>query len=121
MSFIAALIAAAVLGTVAASLVALPRRPLVPVVVTLTGMGSLGALSLSCASQSCQSDPAGCGMQRGFEGLVLWAAAAPLAVGVLTAIAWRIVAGQEANLKARIVALVTMALLICVLGFSITF
>lgn len=121
MSFIAALIAAAILGTVAAFLIALPRRPRVPVVVSLIGIGSLGVLSFSWASQSCQSDPAGCGMQRGFEGMILLAAAAPLAVGVLTAIAWRIVAGQEATLKVRMMVLVAMMGLICLLGFSTTF
>ncbi|MEC7764368.1 MAG: hypothetical protein VX874_20870 [Pseudomonadota bacterium] len=121
MGIVQALIAAAGLGLAAAALIALPRRPLVPVVVTLVGMASLVVLAISWGSQPCQTDPAGCGMQRGFEGMILWAVGALLAVGVLAAIGWRVVAGRDAKLKARILALITGVLLGCLVGIGSTF
>ncbi|WP_010140701.1 hypothetical protein [Oceanicola sp. S124] len=119
MGFTEALIAAAGLGSVAMSVIALPRRPVGPVLVALIGAGVLAALSYDWGSQPCQSDAAGCGMQRGFEALVVGAAAAPLAIGVLAAIAWRILAGREATLKTRLLVLGGMILLMSVFVVSI--
>lgn len=121
MSGLEALITAAGLGILATPFVALPRRPLVPTLVALVGLGILGALAVQWGSQPCQSDPAGCAMQRGYEGLMVWAAAVPLAVGIVSAITWQAVAGQDASLKIRLCTLITILLLMCVLGIFSTF
>jgi Flp pilus assembly protein CpaB len=89
---------------------------MIPALVALVGMGFLGALAVQWGSQPCQSDPAGCAIQRGYEGMVIWVAAAPLAVGIVSAITWRVVAWQDASLKVRLGALITIVLLICFLG-----
>ena len=86
------------------SLVALPRSAMISATVVGLGIIGIAALGYSFMSTPCTSDPAGCGMSRGYEGLILMGLGTPLLGGSLAAIGWRALAGRDAGLGHRLLA-----------------
>ena len=101
MSEIEALATTAGLGVLGASLIALPKSPPLPVMVAITGVVVLLTMVYDTQSQACIGT--GCGRAVALWAIYILIAAASLACGVVSAVAWRALFGLEAKLWVRII------------------
>lgn len=104
MGVIEGLILSALAGLAGAGVAALSRSPWVPALIVGLGLAGLVILGISLALQPCTGDAAGCGMTRGFQGIMLFVAGTPLVAGGMAAAGWRLVAGRDAGMQPRIIA-----------------
>jgi len=116
MDLITGMIFAAIVGLAGAAIIALSRSVAVPVATMGLGLAALVAIGVLRAAQPCTGDAAGCGMSRGFEALMLLTVGAGLIAGGIAAIGWRLAAGRDARMRARIIALVLSLLLLALIG-----
>ena len=109
MDLIVGMLGAGGLGLAAGLAVALVRRAWIALALFAAGAALLAALFHGWSTTPCTSDAAGCGMSRGFEALILFSAAAPLGCGALAALGWRLFAGAQAGIGARLLAFLIAA------------
>lgn len=116
MELIVAMLGAGAIGLAAGLTVALSSRARIALAVLTAGVALLAALSFNWGSTPCTSDAAGCGMSRGFEALMLFSAAVPLASGALAALLWRMVPGPGARIGARLIAFLIAAVVVALVA-----
>lgn len=116
MSFAEVLIPFALILLPGFAVIALARPIWVPVAGVILGAGLMTALALGTLGQPCNSDPAGCGMARGFEGLILMLGVFVLLSAALAAIAWRLAAGRGAGIGPRLLAMILTPLALAALA-----